>query len=77
MRQCAKQKNWFTIFNVKVTGRAYIINMTIFTISKIAGPFATNLGMIVQHHKLECPVEKWNIALKVTMKVQNVSERLS
>ena len=23
MRQCVKQKNWFTIFNVKVTARAY------------------------------------------------------
>ena len=30
MKQCVMRKNWFTIFNVKVTARAYI---TIFTIS--------------------------------------------
>ena len=27
--QSVMQKNWFTVFNVKVTARAYIIKMTI------------------------------------------------
>ena len=30
MSQCVMQKNWFTIFNVKVTGRAYIITIRLF-----------------------------------------------
>ena len=30
MRQCVMQKNWFTIFNVKVTARAYIIKIWLF-----------------------------------------------
>ena len=25
-----------------------------------AGQFATRLNLVVQHHKLECPVEKWD-----------------
>ena len=30
MRRCVLQKNWFTIFNVKVTVRAYIIKILLF-----------------------------------------------
>ena len=30
MRWCVVQKNWFTIFNVKVTARAYIIKIWLF-----------------------------------------------
>ena len=56
-------KNWFTIFSVKVTARAYI----------------TRLGLIVQHHKSECPVQKMGLLfkVKVTAEVQNVSDCLS
>ena len=75
------QKNWFTVFNVKVTVKGlYNQNMTISVVSsKLLVLFATKLGLIVQHHKLECPVEKWIAAfkVKVTAKVQNVSECLS
>ena len=35
----------------------YNQKITIFTIT--TGPFATKFLMIVQHHKPECPVEKW------------------
>ena len=57
----------------------YNQNMTISTISsKLLVCFATKLGLIVQHHnKLECPVKKWDYCVKVTAKVQNVSECLS
>ena len=43
------------------------------------GLLATKLGLIVQHHKLECPVEKLDYVfkVKVTANVQNVSECLS
>ena len=53
------QKNWFTIFSVKVTARSpYDPNMTISTISsKLLVCLQAKLGLIVQHHKLECPVE--------------------
>ena len=33
MSWCVMRKNWFTIFNVKVTARAYIIKIWLFTIS--------------------------------------------
>ena len=55
------QRNWFTVFNIKVTARAYIIkNMTISAV-----PYKLLVGLqpnclIVQNHKLECPVEKWD-----------------
>ena len=29
-----------------------------------SGPFATKLGLIVQHHKPECPVEKWDYCVQ-------------
>ena len=28
------------------------------------GPLATKLDLIVQHHKLECPVEKWDYCVQ-------------
>ena len=32
MRWCVMQKNWFTIFNVQVTARAYIIKIWLFSL---------------------------------------------
>ena len=55
MRQkCVIGKNWFTFFNVKVTVRAYGYFCYLFY---TAGPLATKLDLIVQHHRPECPVE--------------------
>ena len=101
MRRCVMQKNWFTIFNVKITVRASIIKMWLFfsidifgdklklvfspdvilcgllgskhQLSKFetTGLFATKLGLIVQHHKLECSVEKWVTAFKVKVTVKD------
>ena len=40
----------------------YNQTMTISVVSsKLLVLFATKLGLIVQHHKLECPVEKWDL----------------
>ena len=36
----------------------YNQNFTIFTLSSTAGSFSTKLGLLVQHHKPECSVEK-------------------
>ena len=54
------QKNWFTVFNVKVTMRAYISKKWLFLLYLLNCwcPFAARLGFIVQHHKPECPVEQ-------------------
>ena len=38
----------------------YNQNMTFYCIFLAAGLFSNKLGVIVQHHKPECPVEKWN-----------------
>ena len=41
-------------------------------------PFATKLGLVAQHHKLDCPVKRLDcsvvVKVKVTEKVQNSSE---
>ena len=43
----------------------YNQNMTIFTIpSKLLVHLQPNLVLIVQHHKPECPVEKWDYCIK-------------
>ena len=43
----------------------YNQTLTIFTVSSLtAGPFATKSGLIVQHHKSECPVEKWDYCIQ-------------
>ena len=54
-------------------------NMTISVVSTTAGLFATRLGLIVQHYKWECRVEKWDYCIQgqLTAKVQNVCECLS
>ena len=54
------QKNWFTIFNVKVTVKAYHF----YYILKTTGLFTTKLAVIVQHHKPECPVQKLGYCLQ-------------
>ena len=58
MSQRVMQKNWFAVFNVKVTARAYIIKIWLLLLYLLnCWSFATKLCSIVQHHKLECPVE--------------------
>ena len=59
------RKNWCNIFNFKVTARAYIIEIYLFLLYFLtAGRFATKFGSIVQHYKLECPVEKWDYCIQ-------------
>ena len=58
----------------------YNQNMTIFYyIFKSAGPFATKVSLMVQHHKPECPVGKCDYCVQGQghNKVKNVSECLS
>ena len=77
MRRCVVRKNWFTIFSVKVTARAYVIKIWHFLLCLLtAGPFATKLSLIVQHHKLQCPAGKWDYFVQGQghNEVQNVSE---
>ena len=73
------QENWFAVFKVKVTVRVQIIQYDCFWIFQTAGLFATKLGLIVQHHKPQCPVKNGIAVFKVrvTGKVQNVNECLS
>ena len=53
------QKNWFAVFSVKATAGACIINIQLFLLSLLnCRLFATKLALVVQHYKLECPVEK-------------------
>ena len=56
---CQAEKKWFTIVNVKVTVRAYIIKFDYFYyIFQTAGPFAIKLSLVVQHYKPEWAVVK-------------------
>ena len=61
------QENWLTIFSVKVTAWAYIyiFKIQLFLLYLLnCCLFATKLGLIVQHHKRECPVEKWDYCIQ-------------
>ena len=63
--QSVLQKNWFTVFNVKVTVRAFMIKIWLFLLYLLnCCYFATRLGLLVQHHKLECPVRKWDYCIQ-------------
>ena len=53
MRWCVMQKNWFTIFNVKVTARAYIIKIWLFLLYLLT---CNQTWFDSKHHKPECPV---------------------
>ena len=81
MRQCVMRKNWFTIFNVKVTARTYIIKLWLFflyflnccSICKQTwyGSRATRNQSVLWKNVITA------LKVKVTAKVQNVSESLS
>ena len=64
MRRCVLQKNWFFIFNVEVTARAYIIKIWQFLLYLLKCWSAIKLGLRVQHHKLECPVEELDYCIQ-------------
>ena len=81
MRQCVMlQKNWFTIFNVKVTARAYIIVIWLFLLYTLScWSFATSL---VWQYSITSRSVVWKngitaFMVEVTAEVQNVSEYLS
>ena len=43
----------------------YNQNMIIFySVFETAGMFATKLALVIQHHRLECPVEKLNYCVQ-------------
>ena len=65
MSQSVMQKNWFTVFNVKVTARAYLFKIWLFLLYLLnCWSICNQLGLIVQHHKLERPVEKWDFCIQ-------------
>ena len=76
MRQRVMQKNRFTLFNVKVTARVYIIKIRLFLLSfELLVSLQANLVWW-------CSIRSWSvlwknlittITVKVTMTVQNVS----
>ena len=73
------QKNWFTVFNVKVITRACIIKTSLFLSSKLLVRLQPNL---VWQHSIISQSVLWEngitaFKVKVTAKVQNVSECLS
>ena len=78
--QSVIQKNWFTVFDVKVTASAYTIKIWLFLLYVLnCWSVWTKLGLIVQHYKLAVLWKNRMTAfkVKVTAKVQNVSECLS
>ena len=73
---CLK-KNWFAICKVKVTVKDNIIEICLFNILT-ADPFATKLGLMVYHLKMDCLVKRYDccvmIKVKVTEKFKSYSE---
>ena len=74
--QIVFQKDWFVVFKVKVTVKDN--QSTFWYIILTADPFATKLGLMLRHHKVECPVKRLDcsvvVKVKVTGNVQNSSE---
>ena len=59
MRWSVVQKDWFAIFKVKITARAYRSKYDCFCyILCDTGLFATRVCLIVQYRKLECLTKK-------------------
>ena len=81
MRRCVMQKNWFTIFNVKVTARAYIIRIWLFLL------YLLNCWSICNQYWFDSTASLVGVfcrkngitafKVKITAKVQNASECLS
>ena len=81
MRRCVMWKNWFTIFNVKVTARAYIIKRRPFLLYLLSCWYVCNQIWFVStasEARVSCGKE-WITVFKVKIiaKVQNVNECLS
>ena len=58
-------KNWFTVLNVKVTMRAYTIKILLFLLFVLnCWSISTKLGLVVQHHKPECSLEKLDYCIQ-------------
>ena len=79
MSQIVFQKDWFAVFKVKVTVMDNIIKIDLFkNIIGTADPFATKLGLMAHHDKVDCLVKRLDcsvlVKVKVTEKVQNASE---
>ena len=68
------------MFKVKVTVKDNIIKIYLFdiTIIWIADPFATKLGLMAHHHKVDCLLKQLDysvvVKVKVTEEVQNFSK---
>ena len=79
MIQIVVQKNWFSIFNVKVTARAYIIQIWLFVLYLLNCWLQPNLIWYYSITSQSVQWKNWITAfkVKVTAKVQNVSECLS
>ena len=81
MGQSVMQEDWFAVFKFKVTVMDNIIKIDLFkNIIGTADPFATKLGLMAHHHKVDCLVKRLDCSLvkvKVTEKVQNSSVCLS
>ena len=79
------QKSWFTIFNVKVAARAYIINIWLFLLYVLNCWSVCNQTWFdstpseagVSCRKKKNGITTLKVKVKVTAKVQNVSECLS
>ena len=75
------QKNSFRICKVKVTARAYIIEIWLFLLYLLNFWSVCKqiwFTLMVHHHKFECPVKKWIAVFKVrvTVKAWSVHECL-
>ena len=70
-----KKKNCSAVFKVKVTVKNNMFKICLFNIWT-ADPFASKLGLMAHHHRVDCLVKRLDCSavVKVTEKVQNSSE---
>ena len=66
MSQIVFQKHWFAVFKVKVTVKNNIIkSWLLYFIIWTADPFATKLGLMAQHYKMDCLVKRLDCSVVV------------
>ena len=75
MSQIVFQKDWFAVFKVKVTVKNNMFKICLFNIWT-ADPFASKLGLMAHHHRVDCLVKRLDCSavVKVTEKAQNFSD---
>ena len=63
-------KDWMAVCKFKFTAKVQIVSVRLENIISMAEPFATKLGMLIQHHELNIMWRDWFAIFKVKLTVR-------